>query len=221
MKISAVNSYNFNKINFEGKKAKAQAPTHSASPIKSIPLAVLLAMSPLNAPKAETTTIDNIKWSYYYGSQNVVIKQQMFDHVTPGNEYKCTMKILSNDGNNNTTELLTLVFEKDYDALKHDKNGNNVRYGTNHFSREIGFDSLIKEEHNVKNDDGTKTKFFKYYVEGPCLDKTKTIDDKTGNITGVSTVKLNKASVEITKDFYDALLPIAIFYRNAASNKQE
>ena len=56
MKINAVDSYRVNNIHFEGKKNKEiQKPVHSANPIKAIPVAVLIAMSPLNAPNTNAS----------------------------------------------------------------------------------------------------------------------------------------------------------------------
>ena len=51
MKISAINNCRFNNINFEGKKSRnLQTPVHSSTPVKAIPVALLMAMSPINTP---------------------------------------------------------------------------------------------------------------------------------------------------------------------------
>ena len=58
MKVSAVNSHRLNSLHFEGKKAKeVQKPVHSSNPIKAIPVAVLIAMSPINAPKIDASPV--------------------------------------------------------------------------------------------------------------------------------------------------------------------
>ena len=52
MKINAIENYRLNNIQFESNKNKGiQKPVHSSNPIKAIPVAVLVAMSPLNAPE--------------------------------------------------------------------------------------------------------------------------------------------------------------------------
>ena len=50
MKISAINGYSFNNVNFEARRKKdIDVPVHKATPVKAIPLALLIAMSPVNA----------------------------------------------------------------------------------------------------------------------------------------------------------------------------
>ena len=51
MKVNAINSYKFNNVHFEGKKSKQDNRImNTTTPIKAVPVIVLMAMSPLNAP---------------------------------------------------------------------------------------------------------------------------------------------------------------------------
>ena len=51
MKVNAINSYKFNNVHFEGKKSKqANRIMNTTTPIKAVPVIVLMAMSPVNAP---------------------------------------------------------------------------------------------------------------------------------------------------------------------------
>lgn len=51
MKVNAINSYKFNNVHFEGKKSKQDNRImNTTTPIKAVPVIVLMAMSPVNAP---------------------------------------------------------------------------------------------------------------------------------------------------------------------------
>ena len=66
MKINTVEYYKFNNIKFSGgKNNKIQESAHSSNMIKSIPVAVLIAMSPLNAPlQAQNSLVQTTSVNY-------------------------------------------------------------------------------------------------------------------------------------------------------------
>ena len=207
MKIQAINNYHFNRINFESKKSNnIQSAGHATAPLKAIPVALLMAMSPVNMAKAQVSPLDNPIWKFYYNPKNIVIGQDKIECATPDNEYNCTLKYMSNNGNDDTAEILRFVFEKYADESI--KDGDQTTYLTKHFTKEVNMSSLVKEEHNIKNGDGTTTQFFKYYIEGPGTERTVTRDCDTERVIRSSSAQLNNVSVEITKEFYDELLPV-------------
>lgn len=83
MKISALNSYSFNNVNFEGhKKKEVGTPIHKASPAKAIPVTLLIAMSPVNAQiptgPREAKQVENIVFC-----ENDTIAEFPFKNATP------------------------------------------------------------------------------------------------------------------------------------------
>lgn len=110
MAISAINSVsfrnNYNNIHFEGKKDKPAQHRSMSSSLKAVPLAVLLAMSPLNNVEAQ--------------NNRIVVASGTYENATPpsklGEVEPCLVQFVSTDGNNSDAELVSLAFETEKGA---------------------------------------------------------------------------------------------------------
>ena len=104
MKINAVNSYHFDKINFESKRQKnVQAPAYTTSTLKAIPVALLMAMSPVNAQEPMTPR-DAKQVEYAIPDEEEIITQFRFENATPdGNAGFISVR--SADNNKKSVEI--------------------------------------------------------------------------------------------------------------------
>ena len=97
------NRQNYNNLNFEARKKNDnqyhEAPRRSSGLLKSIPLAAIIAMSPLNSAQAQNT----------YQPQEKIVLQQNYDD---GKE-KFKIYFISTDGNDDNAEKLKISYEED------------------------------------------------------------------------------------------------------------
>ena len=160
MQINSINSYRFTNINFEGRKSKeVQKPVHSASPIKAIPVAFLIAMSPLNAPLqaqsplTETTSVNYIEddlHGYHY------------DKGKTSDGTHCQLTLYTSDDNKESAEI---SLTKRLLSYAIDENNNVVNA---YRIKEVIMTpkAVYKKTETVDNIDGSKDIKTKYYAEG-------------------------------------------------------
>lgn len=144
--VSYANGYN--KVSFESRKHKRNNVENSYSTssfMRSIPLAVLVAMSPLNGVQAQTMTNQNEK----------ILQTQTYKNPVKDG---CNILYISNDGNDDDIEVI---------ALQH---GRNLSY-----TRNIrGIDTkLIKRENFKQYLDTLKTVNVTYDYEDGSPSKTE------------------------------------------------
>ena len=121
MKVSAINCFEYNNTLFQGKKNKeTPAPVHTSSPLKAIPVAVLIAMSPLNTPvvnaQEPSTTIE------YADSKSELVAQDFF-HSNKANIGSCRVDVYKTK---NGEKYVELHIAKKIDSYALDDKGNFV-----------------------------------------------------------------------------------------------
>ena len=205
MKITAVNNAssrnNYNNVNFTGKKQQKpqHEPRHSSSTLKAIPLATLIAMSPLNAPSA-TYEMDQ--------NPEKVILMENFKNETDN----VSIRFIDTDGDENTAEEINLESIKSIERQIPDRTTKQkvpVKYAT---VFTLGIDSLKQVNVTTKyQSDGKETKSTEYYIVGPSTKYTsaaKTTDGSNKIIRPAKEEKDEHHTYEITKQIYDYLKQI-------------
>lgn len=131
MAISPVSSVsfrnNYNQISFEGKrKEKSESVIHSTSPLKAVPLAVMLAMSPLNSVEAQSTSSNNRQVEVtevvsardpYAGQIISADKVRQIDYPS-GQEY-LNIQVKYWDKNNSPSSIESVKLAQDGSEVKH------------------------------------------------------------------------------------------------------
>lgn len=204
MAIRPVTSVSFgthyNRLAFEGRKDRENhRPSYVSNTIKSIPLAALLAMSPLNSSM-------NV-----YGQEPVqkeIVMSGKVRNATPpdatGKYGECDIDFISTDGNNNNAEIIQLMF---FDPHKGKQLINGVRteceytYTT---TMELKALELCKE---IRKYDGAPDKLSeRYYVMGPGSYARSYFYDLDGNCYNTGNFdRKGTQKQEVTKEFYDYL----------------
>lgn len=123
MVISAINSVSFRgsrRINREDRKSVEYNPNlerHVSSPLKAVPLVVLLAMSPMNTVDAgqynyKISQIENINQVGDSGNKGTLINSLVFDDKIAQGRLKEVVNLISTDGNNQTAEQIQLTIHR-------------------------------------------------------------------------------------------------------------
>lgn len=180
MKVNAIESYNrINNINFESKKSSKKEPPshHTTVPIKAVPVIVLMAMSPLNAPISTAQSTQATKPQTEVVTNNEkVLASYIIKNASP--KYgDCTMDLISTDGNDTNIEKVALKFKNTSDHKE------------KHYANIYDLQSLSQYKNG-------------YGISGP--GKCKSVYyDNYGNIVGVTNSDENIVNVRITKEFFD------------------
>ena len=123
MKVNAINGINqsvsFEKRSKRADKAQAQ---HQTNPMKAVPLAVLIAMSPLNAPaqNASAQTSSATKTEQVAQPAEKVLQALKIENASP-RFGDCILELVSTDGDDNFSEKVSLTFDDDSYFLDHSK----------------------------------------------------------------------------------------------------
>ncbi len=198
MAISPINNVsfrnNYNQVSFEGKnKEKSHHTSGIKTTLRAIPLATLIAMSPLNSVEAQTNTTVN--------KEKVVQMQTYKNPVKDG----CNILFISNDGNDSDAEAI---------ALQHGRILN--------YSRTIrGVKTDLEKRENFKQyldtlktlnvtyvfEDGSPSVTEKQYVvAGPRTNDVFVSEANTYKTLKHDTSKSEHAEYVIDKELYDYLL---------------
>ena len=110
MKVNAINGINqsvsFEKRNKRADKAQAQ---HQTNPMKAVPLAVLIAMSPLNAPAQNTSSQTNsttkVEQMMKLAEKDELVSYAVYDNPS-GYRKKCLIQLYSLDGGNSIDRIM-------------------------------------------------------------------------------------------------------------------
>ena len=198
MAISPINNVSFrnncNQVNFEGRNKEKSHHTNSVkNTLRSIPLATLIAMSPLNSVEAQTNPT--------VGEEKLIQMQTYKNPVVDG----CNIWFISNDGNDSDIEAI---------ALQHGRILN--------YSRTIrGVETNLEKRENFKQyldtlktlnvtyvfEDGSPSVTGKkYVVAGPRINDVYVSEAGTFKTLKHDTSKSEHAEYEIDKELYDYLL---------------
>lgn len=195
--VSAVSfKNNYNQVNF-GSKHKKGEEGYSSRPagslMKSIPLAALIAMSPLVNTQAQILKLN---------PNEKTVQSMTYKDV---NRDGCNIWFVSNDGNDSNIEAIVLQHGKTY---KYARTIRGVR--TNLIKRENErqyLDTLKIVHERFKHSDGTiSAPETKYVVAGPCISDVYVDDAATGKELRHANGKIDHKEYVIDKELYDYLL---------------
>lgn len=207
MTISAVQNVNFNRynnnLNFgqrheEDREYKEPSRKH-VSPLRAIPLATMIAMSPMISSNVQAQTI------YTFSGEKIIAK----DTIQDLNGKNKVLLYLSSDGNDNDAERLAFNIRRSprkygtrsiYDP---DLNKNvQVRVYENE-TQYIDSLVLLKTQHT----DGDIT--CRYFVSGPCIVKNTAFYAENGELYKDFPPRLERedqnSRLEVSKNTFDAL----------------
>ena len=204
MKIQAINNFHLNQINFESKKSNnTQSAGHTSAPLKAIPVALLMAMSPLNMQKA-TAQVYPVQLEQIQHNEDELVGLDSCSTATPdGNPGKVKM-YMSRDGE----EYIKLNLLKKTDAF-----AMNSKQETVSASKISTIDIRPEEfliETTTYSGKGQRSKETKYYVVGSGIQYVSQIIDAT---TGEPLkrpykdyiLKIESQKFEITEEFYNLI----------------
>ena len=200
--ISNVSFNNYNNVTFESRKNKKypEYHSHSTSPIKAIPLAALIAMSPLTSVNAQNNINEKVVVSGVF--ENAKPPTIISDKGEP-----CEIFFISNDGDDNSVERIKLKFvDKRFKIM--DVNGQRKKMNYE-YTKDIYADTLVlcneTRKYNGKPDKNTEA----YYVLGECRHMRSYYHNSEGDIIKKDGfVKNYKGKIEISKDLYKYLQEI-------------
>lgn len=203
MHINAINNYRFNNIHYKGKKQnEIQKPVHTSSTIKAIPVAVLIAMSPLNAPlQAQNSLVQTTSVNYIEDE----IHGYHYDKGKTSDGTYCKMTVNTSEDNE---KIIEINLTKRIPSFAVDENNNVVNA---YRVREVEMipESVCKKTETVDNFDGSKDIKTKYYVIGSGTEYTSVPLVNNPNIV------LNNEVEPIVTDFSNAKYEIsAELYRS-------
>ncbi len=171
----------------------------SSSSLKAVPLAALIAMSPLNPVNAQDLITDN----------NIVATSTYKKAVPDFNGVSsnpCEILFISTDGDNDDIEKVRLVFNNTY---YEDVSVNNaIKEMKFDVIKQIDVAELEKCREITKYDYMPDKTYYAYYVSGAAEVSRSNYYNDNGEFVnkGKSSVKKDSYKMEITKDLYDYLL---------------
>ena len=204
MKVNAIEGYRVKNLTFESKKGKPTSSHHSTSPMKTVPVIVLMAMSPLNAPVTNARPLTSAQPQTEIASnQEKVIASYSYKNAAFSDKIDCNIHFISTDNDDSTAEKVKLNFISNDEFNTQDDNGNIVKTYRRAMNS-IYADTL--EVHNVlwKYADGYKEMHHEYYIKGTgtkIISSLKTEDGKV--LEPARMFEMNNIGQRITKEFYD------------------
>ena len=195
--VSAVSfRNNYNQVNFGSKHKKGEEGYSSKSAgslMKSIPLAALIAMSPLVNTQAQTNGLT---------PNEKIVQFQSYKDINKGG---CNILFISNDGNDTDVEAIALQHGKTY---SYTRNIRGIRTNLTKRENERQYLDTLKIVHEkVRYSDGTITgPTTKYVVAGPCVYDIFVDNTITGKQLKHTNGKVKHTEYVIDKELYDYLL---------------
>ena len=204
MKVFAIKNHNSNNVQF-GRKNEKKIPesAHSANPMKAVPVALLIAMSPVNMQNANAQIFPAQLEQIQHNEDELVGLDSCSTATPDGNPGKVKM-YMSRDGE----EYIKLNLLKKTDAF-----AMNSKYETVNASKISTIDIRPEEfliETTSYSGKGQKSKETKYYVIGSGIQYVSQVIDAT---TGEPLkrpykdyiLKIESQKFEITEDFYNLI----------------
>ena len=192
---------NYNKLTFEGRKDKQNnhRPSYVSNTIKSIPLAAIIAMSPLNT---------SLNVSAQEPVQKELVMSGRVRNATPpdavGKYGECDIDFISTDGNNNNAEIIQLMF---FDPQKGEEFINGVRTECEYTYTTTMELKALERCKEIRKYDGAPDKLSeRYFVAGPGSYARSYFYDLDGNCYNTGNFdRKGTQKQEVTKEFYDYL----------------
>ena len=206
MKVEAIRSY-VNNVNF-GKKVNKEhqvASRPQTSSLKAIPLAVMLAMSPLNAVQAQNkaeNTNSATKTEQVYEDKELLVLEHP-DALAFSKGCTCVLSFISNDGDDNNVEKVKLKFKKStpfsaYDSrIKSDK--------LSHWMLMIDLDSIYVYKDNLIYPGGRKDEITTYSVRGNGVEYQTEVLRDDGTVLIPEIYSKRRQGIKISDEFYEYL----------------
>lgn len=183
---------NYSQVNFEGKKKEKSGGLHVSSSIKAIPLATLIALSPLNGVQAQTNNA---------GSNEKVLTVQTYKNPASGG---CNILYISNDGNDNDIEAIALQYGQTT-TYNGDVNGQRTRLVKTVNTKQY-LDTLKLVNVVYKYDDGKpERKVTKYVVAGSSTYNTYIDRADTKKQIRHSSGRMEHDEYEIDRELFEYL----------------
>ena len=207
MAIRPVSGISFNNYSFEGKNKKTNPERHSGhttSPLKAIPLAALIALSPMaKAESAVAKELQTPKIETVQNLQKKVVLQTRFAKADV-NGTAANIDFISTDGDDENAEVVAIKFSRIV-PYKSEEGVKGYRIEINGLKNLKG----LKIENVTEYRDAEKKshKFKRYYItgEGSCfLSQAK---DGKGRVLDKSKIS-QITKIEINENFYNYLKDI-------------
>ena len=206
MKISAINGFRSD-VTFEKKPNKESIVVSrpQTSSLKAIPLAVLIAMSPLNAVQAQNkaeNTNSATKTEQVYEDKELLVLEHP-DALAFSKGCTCVLSFISNDGDDNNVEKVKLTFKeskpfRNYDSrIKSDK--------LSHWMLMIDLDSIYVYKDNVIYPGGRKDEITTYSVRGNGIEYQSKVLRDDGTVLIPQIYNEGRQGIKISDDFYEYL----------------
>lgn len=202
--ITAVNNVsfknNYNNLNFESKKKERPEyePRHSSSALKAIPLATLIAMSPLNAPSAT--------YDFEQNPEKIVLQTNFVDKYT---NQKFQLFFYDTDGDANTAEKIQVGT---FNTVRKNQRDIETRERVPvEFSvvNEVRLDTLKQVNVTTKYESGSKsTNHTEFYIvgEGSVIQSPMIAQDGSGKeIRPKKVERSHNRSLKIPQELYQYL----------------
>ena len=206
MKVNAINGIN-QSVSFEKRSKrtdKAQAQ-HQTNPMKAVPLAVLIAMSPLNAPAQNTSaqTSSATKTEQVAQPEEKVVLTYSYEKPTRANTGKADFIFYSTDGDDSSIEKVKINFETSHFYKTKGDNAENVNY---RIIQSMYTDTIEIINETVKFKDGREIDGKYYYLSGKGnLYKTQEITDSGVIVAKPAREQEDKITIGINEEFYKFL----------------
>lgn len=214
MKISAINGFRSD-VTFEKKPNKESIVVSrpQTSSLKAIPLAVLIAMSPLNTSvqnaSAQTSSTTKVEQMMKLAEKDQLVGYTIYEKPSVYCN-KCLIQLYSLDGSDNYDRIM-LTFAA-LPAKEKDLEAHNIPSNLFCDAKVTLKLDTLKKVTNYKIIDGEKTLFSEeYYAVGPAKKRFSNFNDKTTYELVSNSADLNfemmsdNEEVSITKKFYDDL----------------
>ncbi len=209
MKVNAINGINqsvsFEKRNKCAYKAQAQ---HQTNPMKAVPLAVLIAMSPLNVPaqNASAQTGSITKTEQVAQPEEKVVLTYSYEKPTRANTGKADFIFYSTDGDDSSIEKVKINFETSHFYKTKGDNAENVNY---RIIQSMYPDTIEIINETVKFKDGREIDGKYYYISGKGIDyKTQGMTDSGKIVSKANKIQKDKITIGINEEFYKFLVEL-------------
>ena len=185
---------NYNQINFEGKK-KEHTHSKMTNALKSVPLAALIAMSPLNMQ-----------------AEDIVVARVEIENADAITGRNARVLFCDTDGNPNNVEKIVFEFEE---LLKYKEkiNGREVPVRQT-FTKAYELDSVHVKKVTEVFDNGPDRHSTRYYISGPTTStwsNSRTADvpyEQSKLVRRGRTEKYPRGEIQVTQRVYDYLKQI-------------
>ena len=207
MSIRPVSSVSFsrslNQVNFEGKKKEKIGAMSVPAAIKAIPIATLIAMSPLNSVDAQTRADHN--------NEDVLNIQR---YTGPAEDRSCNVFFISNDGDNNNFEKIALGYQGEKVRFHDNVNGQSITVIKSTTYKQYA-DELKVVNVTYRYEDGSPDEHaVQYFVTGPRISyvirknaETERVLSRREGYSQNQEYQIDRALYEYLSQYYSPVTP--------------